>query len=163
MTVIPASHIIDAHRLDADGKVNLYKIEPLSGGTIYLKSGVEYTYLGNFYESLPVQLSGEKWSSDSSTPMPRMVIGQEDVDLLPFKGLIHDGYLDGGRIVRYEVLLEDMLKQIDAKKTTVFRIKRVEGYSRTKITLQLSTATGAISQSYPFRQYTPPAFPWVEI
>lgn len=163
MTTIPQSHIEDAHKLTADGRVMLYQLMPLAGGTIFMKSGIDYKYLDDLYEGLPVQVSGEKWSSDTSTPTPRMVIGQENVDLLPFKGLINDGYLDGAKIVRYEVLLEDMLNQVDAKRVTNFRVKRVEGYSRTKVTLQLSTFTGAINQSYPFRQYTPPAFPWVEL
>ncbi len=163
MSTIPQSHIEDAHKLIADGKVALWQILPVSGGTIYLKGDIDYEYLGNKYEGIPIQISGEKMSADTSTPTPRLLIGQENLDLLPFKGLIHEGYLEGARVIRHKVLLNDMLNQVNAKETTHFRVKRVEGYSRTKITLLLSSASGASNQSYPFRQYTPPAFPWVDL
>lgn len=161
--VIPPSQVADAHKLRADGKVRLYQIQPVTGGSIYLKHDATWTYLGTTYEGVPCSITGEKFSADVSTPTPRMTIGQEDVDLLPFKGLIHDGALDGARIIRDEVLLNDFLNNINSRKRTFFRVKRVEGYSRTKITLLLSTATGASNQTYPFRQYTPPSFPWVDI
>lgn len=163
VTTVPYNQVVDAHKLDADGMISLFKIEPVAGGIVHVKSGVEFTYLGTTYEGLPVQLSGEKWAADSSTPTPRFVIGQEDLDLLPFKGLMSDGYLDGAKITRYQVLLDDMVNQVNSKRTTVFRVKRVENYSRTKIVLALSTFSGAVGQTYPFRQYTPPDFPWVEI
>lgn len=163
ITTVPYSQVVDAHKLDADGMVSLFKIEPIAGGVVYAKAGVEFTYLGTDYEGLPVQVTGEKWTADTSTPTPRFLIGQEDLDLLPFKGLISDGYLDGAKITRYQVLLTDMLENINSKRTTVFRVKRVESYGRTKIVLLLSTFSGAISQTYPFRQYTPPDFPWVEV
>jgi len=163
MSSLPQSHIEDSLKLVSDGKVKLYQIYPLSGGTLYLKSDVDFTYLGNKYEGIPISITGEKFSADTSTPTPRMSIGQENLDLLPFKGLINDGYLDGAKIIRYKVLLSDMLNQVNAKEISTFRVKRVESYSRTKISLMLSTLSGATNQSYPFRQYTPPAFPWVEI
>lgn len=163
MSALPQSHIEDAHKLIADGKVSLWQILPVSGGTIYLKGDIDYEYLGVKYEGIPIQISGEKMSADTSTPTPRLVIGQENLDLLPFKGLIHDGYLEGARIVRHKVLLTDMINQVNSKQTDYFRVKRVENYTRTKITLLLSTASGASNQSYPYRQYTPPAFPWVDL
>jgi len=163
MVFIPKSHVEDAHKLIADGKVSLYQILPVSGGVIYLKGDMEYTYLGKLYEGIPIKITGEKQSADTSTPTPRMTIGQEDLDLLPFKGLIHEGYLDGARIIRHKVLLKNLTGQIDEKETSHFRVKRVENYTRTKISLLLSTHSGATTQSYPFRQYTPPAFPWVDL
>jgi phage-related protein len=162
-TQIPESQIIDAHKLDADGYVPLFRIYPLVGGQVDIKNGPEVTYLGVEYESLPVKLSGEKWTSDESIPNPRLVVGQPDLDLLPFKGLIHDGYLDGATVIRYQVLLEDLLADVDSKRITHFKIKRVESYGRLQISFLLSSYSGASRQNYPFRQYTPPAFPWVNL
>lgn len=163
MPSFPITHVQDAHKLIADGKVDLFQIMPVSGGTLYLKGDADFTYLGVKYEGIPIGITGEKFSADVSTPTPRMVIGQDNLDLLPFKGLMHDGYLDGARVVRYRVLLDDMLKQLNSKQISYFRVKRVENYSRSKISLLLSTMSGALSQTFPFRQYTPPAFPWVDI
>ena len=160
---IPISHVEDAHKLQADAEIHLYQIFPLSGGTVYIKNDNPYTWLGNLYEGLPCAITGEKASADVSTPTPRMTIGQENLDLLPFKGLINDGYLDGARIVRHTVLLQNMLANANIKLTHHFRVKKVESYSRSRISLLLSTYSGAINQSFPIRQYVPPAFPWVEL
>lgn len=160
---VPYSQIVDAHKLDADGYVSLYRLFPLVGGEVDVKSGPEFQYQGILYESLPVTLKGEKWAVDGSTPTPRFIIGQPDLDLLPFKGLINDGYLEGARLTRYKVLLEDMLADVNSKRVTHFKIKRPESYNRTSIVLLLSTDSGAVGQTYPFRQYIPPAFPWVKL
>ncbi len=162
-TSIPLSQIEDAHKLEADGRVALYEIAPVAGGIVYLKSGVEFTYLGNEYESVPVALSGEKWAADNSTPTPRLTIGQPVLDLLPLKGLVFDGYLEGAKITKHLVLLDDMLNQRPYKRTTVYKVKQVENYTRTRIILVLSNFAGAINQSYPFRQFVPPDFPWVQL
>jgi hypothetical protein len=107
-------------------------------------------------------VSGEDFSTEKS-PTPRLVIGQEDLDLLPFKGLIHDGYLDGGMLVRKKVLLDDIKANLNVCERTVWRIKRPDQYSRTKISLVLATYSTATNQTLPFRQYVPPAFPWVDL
>lgn len=159
----PVSHVHDAQKLIADAKISLYQLFPLSGGTVYFKPDNPMVWLGQLYEGLPCELSGEKMSADVSTPTPRLSIGQEQVDLLPFKGLVNDGYLDGAKIVRHKVLLDDLLANNNVKETTEFRVKRVENYNRSQIILVLSTYSGATGQTFPHRQYTPPAFPWVRI
>jgi hypothetical protein len=162
-TAFPQSQIEDAHKLEADGRVLLFQIEPLLGGVIYLKSGPEFTYLGHLYESVPISLTGERWSADNSTPTPRLTVGQPDLDLLPFKGLVFDGYLEGAKITRHAVLLDDMLNQRPYKRSVVYKVQQVENYGRTRIILVLSNFAGAVNQSFPFRQYVPPAFPWVQL
>lgn len=162
-TQFPQSQIEDAHKLDADGYVSLIEIHPLGGGSIYAKAGVEYTYLAQLYESLPISLRGEQFESDGSMNTPRLMIGQPDVDLLPFKGLINDGLIEGAQIIRHRVLLEDMLAGIDSKFTSYFRVKRPEAYDSKQVVLLLSTYSGLSRQQYPFRQYLPPAFPWVTL
>tara|TARA_Y100001001_G_scaffold163884_1_gene194228 strand:+ start:8210 stop:8707 length:498 start_codon:yes stop_codon:yes gene_type:complete len=162
-TNLPESYIREAQKLDSDGLVSLFTIYPRAGGRLDLKDGPEITYQGVLYESLPVSLSGEKWSADGSSPTPRMVVGQPDFDLLPIKGLVHDGYLDGAPVVRTQVLLEDLIGDVDDNVVSHFKVKRVEAYGRLQLSLLLSTYSGAESQSYPNRQYTPPAFPWVTL
>jgi len=160
---VPISHVEEAHKLISDAEITLYELYPLSGGTLYFKAGSPVEWLGNEYEGIPVVLNGEKYEASSSTPTPRMIIGQEDMDLLPFKGLINDGYLDGARIVRHVVLLEDILESNNIKQSTFFRVKRIESYSRSQIRLVVSSFSGATNQTFPYRQYVPPAFPWVEL
>lgn len=162
MPAFPTTHVEDALKLQADGKVHLFELTPLGSGTIYFKNDNEVTWQGQTYEGIPVQLTGEEYSTES-TPTPRLQIGQDDLDLLPFKGLINDGYLDGGTVVRKIVLLSDLLANLNVKQTTYYRIKRVESYSRTKVSLVLAPFSAAISQVLPHRQYIPPAFPHVDL
>jgi phage-related protein len=161
-TALPQSHVEDALKLSADGKVHLWEISPLSGGTIYVKSDNPYTWQGNLYEDVPISISGEEHATEGS-PTPKLTIGQDNVDLLPFKGLINDGGLDGASIVRKTLLLDDLVNNRNIKQVTNFRVKRVAEYSRTKVQLVLATWSGAQGQTLPFRQYVPPAFPWVDL
>lgn len=161
-TSIPAAHIAEALKLTADAEIDLFELSPLSGGTIYFKADNDVPWLGHVYEGIPCVLTGEEDSLDK-TPTPRLTIGQEDVDLLPFKGLVFDRHLDGAMLVRRRVLLSNLLANANVKQTTHFRVKRVAEYSRSKIVLQLASFSGAVNQTIPFRQYLPPDFPWVDI
>lgn len=164
MPTIPASHITDAYKLDADGKITLYKLEPsLGSGNIYFKNDSDVTWLGDDYVGVGLQLEGETYSSQGLSPQPTLTIGQNDIDLTPFKPLIWSGGLDNARITRYRVLLTDLLANNNIKETTVFRVKRVDGYSSTKIQLILSVFSPSGPSTLPFRQYIPPAFPFVVI
>lgn len=157
----PSNHIADALTLEgADARIDLFELSPTSGGTIYFTTDNEHTWLGRLYEAIPCALSGEEFDLEK-TPEPQLRIGQEDLDLLPFKGLVFDGHLEGASLVRKRVLLDDLLNNRDIKQTTYFRVKRVGEYSRVGISLILSSYSSAVRQTLPFRQYIPPAFPHV--
>lgn len=159
---LPASHVANALTLEADGEVWLYDLSPLAGGTIHFKSDDDFTWRGTLYEGIPCALSGEEFDTDK-LPQPRLRIGQEDLDLLPFKGLISEGYLEGATLVRHKVLVQDLVNNLDVKQSTYFRVKRVESYSRSQISLTLASYSVAVKQTLPFRQYIPPDFPWVDL
>lgn len=160
--MIPTSHIVDAHKLDADAKIVLYKLEPSIGsGAIYFKDGSDEKWLGDTYTGLPVKLDGETYNSERFNSQLNMVIGQKDVNLSAFKPLIWSGGLDNARITRYKVLLNDLIGNVNAKDVDVFRVKRVEGYSTSQIQMVLSVFSPSGPTTLPFRQYIPPAFPFV--
>lgn len=162
MPAKPQSHIEDALKLQADGRLHLYEINPLGGGTVFIKSDDNFVWQGDLYTGIPCSLTGEKMSTEG-TPTPKLVIGQKDLDLLPFKALINDGHLDGAQIIRRKVLLDDALADLNISETTYFRVKRIDNYNRTNITLTLASFSGAISQTIPFRSYTTPDFPFVSL
>lgn len=162
MSSIPQSHVEDALKLTGDGKVSLFEMTPTSGGTLYFTPDSPVTWRDNDYEGIPCAVTGEEMSTEKS-PTPRLTIGQENLDLLPFKGLINDGHLDGATLVRKEVLVDDLLNNRNVFRRTVWRIKRPDSYSRSKISLVLATYSTAHNQTVPFRQYLPPAFPWVDL
>lgn len=164
MPEIPTEHILDSHKLIADGRVELFELTPAGGeGTLRFKPDNSVTWLGNFYTGIPVNITGEKKTADSGLQMPKMVIGEPNVDLSQFKGLIYDETIDNAVIVRYTVLLQNLLNNRNIREVQVYRVKRVEDYSRSKITLQLATLSDALGFSMPIRQYLPPAFPSVQM
>lgn len=163
MSRIPQNHVNDALSMVADGKIDLFRLNPLSGGTICIKDGSDETWLGDTYFGVPMQFSGDNRSNDGSTPTPRLQIGQQDLDLLPFKGLIFEGYLDGAAVTRKTILLDDLINQRNVARTLYYRVRRVENYSRTQISLVLSTYSAATGQTIPFRQYVTPDFPFVTL
>lgn len=157
----PTSHISDALTLEgADGRVDLYELSPTNGGTIYFTADSPLTWRGRLYEAIPCSLTGEEFDLEK-TPEPQLRIGQENLDLLPFKGLVFDGHLEGATLVRKRVLLDNLINNRDIKQTTYFRVKRVGEYSRIAISLILSSYSSAVRQTLPFRQFLPPEFPYV--
>lgn len=163
MTALPQEHIEDAHKLEADGRIDLWALSPALGSTVYFKPDNDATWQGIFYKGLPLKLEGEKFSVDGGWVPPKLQIGQPDIDISSFKALLFDGYVDGATLVRYRVLREHLEADVDIKQERTYRVKRVESYSRTSITLQLATYSDSLGFSMPHRLYMPPAFPSVRV
>jgi phage-related protein len=160
--MIPISHVNDAHSLSADGKVDLYELSPSVGsGTIRFKSGPTTSWLGRSYTGIGAEITGESQTAQGTAPQPGMIIGQTDIDLSAFKPLIWSGGLDNARIIRSRVLLDNMLNNRDIKETSIFRVKRVDGYTASQISLTLAVFSPTGPTTLPFRQYIPPDFPFV--
>lgn len=162
MVALPVEHIRDSHKLLADGRVELYELTPAGGtGVVRFKNDEDETWRGNLYTGLPVMMSGAKKTAESGLSMPKMVIGQPNVDLSAIKPLINDGFLDNAVVVKYTVLLDNLINNRNIREMEIFRVKRVEQYSRSQVTMQLATLSDSLGFSLPYRQYLPPAFPSV--
>lgn len=164
VTQIPIEHVKDSHLLTADGRLDLFELTP-SGttGTVRFKKDNDATWRGNLYRGIPMSLTGEKKSSDNGLGMPKLVIGQENVDLSDFKPLAFDGYLDGAIVLKITVLLDDLINNRNIKQVTTYRVKRLEENSRSKLTMQLATMSDALGFQMPYRQFLPPAYPSVQM
>ena len=164
MQAIPTEHVTDSHQLVAEGRVDLFSLTPSGGtGTLNFKADNDVTYRGTVYTGLPLQLSGERRNSDIGLSMPKLTIGQPDIDLSLFKPMIYDGWLDNAVIVRQTVLTNNLIANANIKELRTYRVKRVEQYSRTQIVLQLATLSDSLGFMMPYRQYLPPAFPSVKL
>lgn len=164
MPSIPIEHITDTQQLSADAELDFYELTPAGqSGVIRFKNDNTMTWKGNEYFGIPVVLSGETFTSDGNMVQPQLVIGQTDIDLSVFKGLIYDGSLDGAKIERHRVLLTHALANQDIKTTRSYRVKRVDSYNTFQIVLALATFTVSGPSTMPFRQFLPPDFPFVRI
>ena len=161
---IPVEHIEDSYKLSADARLDLFEMTPSgSTGVLRFKADNSQTWRGNEYTGMPLALSGEKKTSDSGLTMPKLTIGDQSVNLLMFKPMVYDGYLDNAVIVKQTVLLDNLLNNRLIRELTVYRVKRVEEYSRTRITMQLATLSDSLGFQMPYRQFLPPAFPSVQM
>ncbi len=161
---LPPEHIKDSHQLIADGSVELFELVPSLGtGTVRFKRDNDATWRGNTYKGIPMSLSGEKRSSDTGLSMPRLTIGQENVDLSEFKPLAFDGYLDNAVVTKITILLDNLVNNRLIREVQVYRVKRLEENSRSKLVMQLATLSDAMGFQLPYRQYLPPAYPSVQM
>jgi phage-related protein len=154
MPAIPAEQITDSQKLSADAEIELYELTP--SGTIakfYFKPDNTLTWLGNEYVGLPLEMSGESRNAEGALVQPQLTIGQPDINLSIFKGLIWDGTIDGARIDKHVVLLDHVLGNQNIKRTTTYRVKRVDSYGATQIILALDVFTTLGPTMMPFRQY----------
>lgn len=164
MSTIPLEHIKDSHQLIADGRVELFELTPSGGtGVIRFKNDNDITWRGNTYTGLPCSLSGERRSADGGNSMPKLQLGQPNIDLSQFKGLVYDGYLDNAVVVRITILLDNLLNNRLIREISTYRVKRVESYSRSQISLQLATLSDSLGFSMPYRTFVPPAYPSVQM
>lgn len=164
MTTIPIEHIKDSHSLVSDGTVDLFELTPSGGsGVIRFKNDNPVTWRGMDYAGIPCALSGEKKSSDVGLTMPKLTIGQPNIDLSLFKGLVYDGTLDNAIVVKLHLLVDNLKNNRLIRESTTYRVKRVENYSRSQIILQLATLSDSLGFSMPYRTYTQPAFPSVQM
>ncbi|MGN6820270.1 MAG: hypothetical protein ACTHJR_16525 [Sphingomonas sp.] len=162
MSEMPVEHIADSHSLLADGVVNLFELTPSGGsGTVRFKPDNDVTWRGNLYTGVPMTLTGEKKTSDTGLSMPKLQIGQQNIDLSLFKPLIYDGYLDNAIIVKLTLLLDNVVNNRLIRDIMTYRVKRVEQYSRSSVSMQLATVSDSLGFSMPYRQYLTPAFPAV--
>lgn len=164
MTSVPVEHILDSHSLINDGKVDLFELTPSGGsGTIRFKNDNDVTWRGLSYTGIPCALSGEKKSSDTGLTMPKLMIGQPNIDLSLFKGLVYDGNLDNAIVVKLHLLVDNLVNNRLIREVSTYRVKRVEQYSRSSISLQLATLSDSLGFSMPYRTFLPPAFPSVQM
>lgn len=162
MIAVPASHIVDAHQLTADGIIELYEVVPATGsGTFRFKNDNDVTWRSNLYLGLPVVFTGDQLTADNGYTPPKITIGAPNLDLSMFKPLINDGSLDGGTLTRLRVLLTDVLANNLIRETTVYEIRQVISYTRTQLQLQLALPSDGMGFTLPNRKYTSPDFPTV--
>jgi len=164
VTTIPVEHILDSHSLVNDGTVDLFELTPAGGtGVLRFKNDNDVTWRGNEYKGIPCGLTGEKRTSDTGLTMPKLTIGQPNIDLSVFKGLVYDGNLDNAIIVKLHLLVDNLKNNRLIRETSIYRVKRVEQYSRSQIVLQLATLSDSLGFEMPYRTYLPPAFPSVQM
>jgi len=153
----------NAQKLSPDAEIVLYELTTTSGSTVFFKSGPEVTYQGDDYISVPASLSGESRTIEADRRRQTLTIGSDDYDLGILKSTLFSGEVDGATILKHVVELEDLKADNDIRNTSVFTVKQVEGYSRSRISLVLGRFSPSTQTTIPYRKYQRPAFPYVRL
>lgn len=157
------TNIENAQKLSPDAEIVLFELTTSAGATVHFKTGPSADYLGDLYESVPCSMTGEKRTVEGANERPSMMIGGSDVDLVALKPALFSGYVDGGTLQKHVVELEDLLNNVNNKITTTYRIKQVKDYNRYGINLILARFSPSAQTTIPYRKYTRPAYPYVDI
>ena len=160
MTSYPASHVEDSLKLIADGIVDLFQIQLVEGGTVYIKNNNTVTYLGNTYEGIAVKLSGVGNSSGDDKARPSLdVANPEGV----FSALVGQGKLEGAVVVRIRVLYTHLINNTNINMQQSWTVNKVSSLNRSSISLELRNTLDGSYFKLPARVFAPPEFPMVSL
>lgn len=157
---IPTSHEVDAHLLTADGKVDLYKITLTNGSVIYIKSNNDVTWQGNTYTGTVVQLTENNQSSDGQLARPKLMFANP---LAAYSPLVAQGTLNNATVVRYRVLLADLLANNNIYQQNTWRLRRITALDRNQVTCELRDTIDGQYFTIPYRKFSYPDFPTVTL
>lgn len=161
MTQAPLEHRQEALKLgDADALVDLFTAR-LKTGTIYrFWNGPTRTYRGQIYNGLACQMSGEKVTSDGEVSRPLLSIANPEN---AFSGYAAAGFFDMAEVVRYRLLQDHFLNDIQIWEQRVWIATRVASIKNQILTLELRSPLDLPNFKVPARTYNPPEFPAVSI
>lgn len=158
---IPAEHITDAQKLDADGYVYLYQITLADRVTkIYQKPNNTVTWQGDTYEGVPIELTGVARHADDETSRPKLMLYNP---LNVFSALVDRGLLEGGIVTRYKVLKTHLDLDLPLYRREQWKLSRVASVKRNFIACELRDMLDGQIFSTPPRMYIPPDFPAVSL
>lgn len=157
-TIIPDEHKEENLKLSAEAYVDLFHIQLKTGGNFYIKEGDPVTWMGNFWESLPISLTGYEINSDGKVARPKLrVVNPQGV----FSRIILDGDIEKAKIYRYRVLRHDLDANRPIYQRLTWLIWMCTSVTKNYVEFELRNPMDGNNFYIPARQYMPPEFPTV--
>lgn len=140
--------------------IYLLKIKLPDGRYIFICDSFEIEYLGDKYQFLEFNMSGDKESQTGEKSRPTINLTNPNYFLNP---LALSGALVGALVTRYQLEATfDGSTQIQLVRTNQWKVYQISGIS-TNLVLQLRTLVDSASRMIPPRQYFPPLFNHVNV
>ena len=140
--------------------IYLLKIKLPDGRYIFICDSFEIEYLGDKYQFLEFNMSGDKESQTGEKSRPTLNLTNPNYFLNP---LALSGALVGALVTRYQLEATfDGSTQIQLVRTNQWKVYQISGIS-TNLVLQLRTLVDSASRMIPPRQYFPPLFNHVNV
>lgn len=158
----PIEHLREAEKLTADALIDLYEIQlRTESATIRVKNDSPATYLGQFYEGFPIEITGESRSAEDEEARPRLrVMNPEGV----FNSLVRQKLLDRATVIRRRVLLQHLEQDVAIFQQRMWYVSRIsEVLAGQSVQMELRSMTEGPNFMIPARMYMPPSFPMVRL
>ena len=140
--------------------IYLLKIKLPDGRYIFICDSFEIEYLGDKYQFLEFNMSGDKESQTGERSRPTINLTNPNYFLNP---LALSGALVGALVTRYQLEATfDGSTQIQLVRSNQWKVYQISGIS-TNLVLQLRTLVDSANRVIPPRQYFPPLFNHVNV
>ena len=140
--------------------IYLLKIKLPDGRYIFICDSFEIEYLGDKYQFLEFNMSGDKESQTGERSRPTINLTNPNYFLNP---LALSGALVGALVTRYQLEATfDGSTQVQLVRSNQWKIYQISGIS-TNLVLQLRTLVDSANRVIPPRQYFPPLFNHVNV
>ncbi|HQT80195.1 MAG TPA: hypothetical protein PLD10_24410 [Rhodopila sp.] len=155
---VPATHLTEALKLEAEGYVDLFKIVFYQSSTLYIKSDNTVSWNGQVWEGIALKLTGVASYGDTQVSRPKLQLQNPDAIWSPF---VSEGVLEGAMVTRYRVLNSDLAANNPVYISQTWQVGRVMSCTRLYIIMELRSLIDAPNFLIPARLFAPPAFPTV--
>lgn len=157
MTELNKCNILE---LQQNNTINLIKIQLPDGRAVYICDAFKIDFLGDTYEYLSFNISGDKQNQEGEKHRPTLEIANPDGFLNP---LAISGDLLGSLVVRYQLEASfDGQTKVRLIRSNQWKLYQVADIS-TRVVLQLRTLVDAANSTIPPRRYVPPLFNHVNV
>jgi lambda family phage minor tail protein L len=154
------THAEDRVKLEADGIVDLFKIELRDGGTLRLKNNDTVTWQGASWEGIAIQLSGVHSSTDGELSRPTLTLANPQGVLSQY---IINGHLEKSIVKRQRVLKQNLDLNLNIYEQQSWFISRVASINKLTVSFELRNPIDGPNFLSPYRMFLPPDFPAVSI
>ena len=143
----------DAQKLQGDGVVELFEIDLVPSGVVYLKNNNPVTFQGNLYEGIAVQITGVAQNATDALARPQLSFAQNDGE---FSALVAQGNLNNATVIRRRVLYADLIANRNVTLEQIWRVARVVSLTKHVVTLELRSGLDWATFQFPARSFMPP-------
>lgn len=159
-TDVPQTIQNSAFSLNPGGLVSLFELTLNSGSVFRMSNEIAVTWQGQFYESLPCNLSEFQLEADGKANRPNFSFANPAGI---FTAAVAQGLLDNAQLKRYRLLREDLDADNNFALEEIMRVAQVTSVTKGLIVTQLRDVHDAQSYVLPARAFFPPEFPHVKL
>ena len=159
---IPLSQQIEAHKLEARGIRELFKIQFNDpGNTVqYMTAQNSITWADQLWEEWPCKITGYAQNSSGEKSRPKFTVANPNGI---FSILIDQGHMDGAILSHYEVLASDIESDARIYNKHLWVIHRPISLNKNMAVFECRSTFDGHSFKIPARSFFPPEYPHVTL